>query len=149
ETLVTFPDKDASSIQPMLADSWDVSADGLTYTFKLGSGHVFSSGDPVTADDVVFSFTRMHNVKSSPAFQADNIASITAADPQTVTIVLATPNPAFLSLLTSAFFSVSEAKVVKDNGGTDAADAKDTDKAGDYLDQHSAGSGPFMLDSWE
>src|SRR5215470_13591352 len=48
ETLVTFPDKDASTIEPMLATSWDVSADGLTYTFKLDEKAVFASGNPVT-----------------------------------------------------------------------------------------------------
>jgi peptide/nickel transport system substrate-binding protein len=149
ETLVTFPNQDASSIEPMLASSWEVSPDGLTYTFTLRKDAVFSSGNPVTADDVVFSFNRMKNVKSSPAFQADNIASVTATDPQTATITLVAPNPAFLSLLCSAFFSVSDSVVVKENGGTDAADAETTDAAGAYLDSNSAGSGPYILESWD
>ena len=78
QTLVTFPDTDASKIIPMLAKSWDVSTDGTTYTFHLQDGAVFSSGNPVTADDVVFSINRMHNLKSSPAFQADTITSVEA-----------------------------------------------------------------------
>ncbi len=149
QTLVTFPDKDFSSIEPLLATSWDVSADGLTYTFHLTDSAVFSSGNPVTADDVVFSFNRLENVKGSPSFQADRIASTTATDAHTVTIVLNAPSPEFLSLLCSGFFSITDSKDIIANGGTDAADAKDTDTAQAYLDGHSAGSGPYMLESWE
>lgn len=149
ETLVTFPNTDASSIIPMLASSWEVSEDGLTYSFTLRDGAVFSSGNAVTADDVVFSVNRLKNVKSSPAFQADNIASVEAVDAKTAKITLATPNPAFLSLLASAFFSITDSAVVKANGGTDAVGADTADQAGPYLDGKSAGSGPYLLDSWE
>ena len=44
-TLVTFPDQDASDILPMLADSWEISEDGLTYTFMLNEDAVFWNGD--------------------------------------------------------------------------------------------------------
>ncbi|MBA3873291.1 MAG: ABC transporter substrate-binding protein, partial [Anaerolineae bacterium] len=141
QTLVTFPDTDASKIIPMLAKSWDVSTDGTTYTFHLQDGAVFSSGNPVTADDVVFSINRMHNLKSSPAFQADTIASIEAVDAQTVKVTLTAPNPGFLANLASQYFSISDSKVVKANGGTDQPGADTTDTASKYLEGTSAGSG--------
>lgn len=48
DTLVTFPDEDASSIEPRLATEWSVSEDGLTYTFTLREGVLFVDGDPLT-----------------------------------------------------------------------------------------------------
>ncbi len=149
QTLVTFPDADASAIVPMLAKSWDLSSDGLSYTFHLVDGAVFSSGNPVTADDVVFSINRMHNLKSSPAFQADVIASVEAVDPQTAKITLTSPNPGFLANLASQYFAITDSKVVKANGGTDQPGADTTDTASKYLESTSAGSGPYILESWE
>ena len=73
ETLVTFPDEDASEIIPQLATEWSVSDDGLTYTFTLREDVVFSSGNPLTAEDVVFSFNRLKNIKGNPAFLADSM----------------------------------------------------------------------------
>src|SRR5689334_1933294 len=63
DTLVSFPPDNTSKIVPLLATEWKISADGLTYTFTLKKDVVFSSGNPMTADDVVFSFNRMKNVK--------------------------------------------------------------------------------------
>jgi len=54
ETLVTFPDADASAIVPLLATDWTISDDGLVYTFNLNAMATFANGDAVTADDVVF-----------------------------------------------------------------------------------------------
>ncbi len=149
ETLVTFPDNNASDILPGLASSWEVSDDGLTYTFTLREGATFASGNPVTAADVVFSFNRLINLDGSPSFLADNIASVTAADDRTVTITLKALNPSFLAELPNGAYSVTEAAVVQANGGTDAADAATTDTATAYLDQNSAGSGPYILAGWE
>ncbi len=148
-TLVTFPDTDASSIEPLLASSWTISDDGLVYTFMLRDDVKFANGDPITAEDVVFSINRLKNVKAQPSFLADPIVSVEAADASTVSITLSEARPSFLSELTNSAFSVLNAEVVMANGGTDAADAAETDKAMDYLDQTSAGSGPYMLESWK
>lgn len=148
-TLVTFPQADASAIEPLLAESWEVSADGLTYTFTLNSAAKFSSGNPVTADDVVFSINRLKNVKGSPSFLADNIDTVTASDASTVVFTLKSADPAFLSSLPNNPFAITEAAVVQANGGTDAADADTTDTAETYLNSTSAGSGPYVLESWE
>ncbi|MFZ4816032.1 MAG: ABC transporter substrate-binding protein, partial [Phototrophicaceae bacterium] len=54
-TLVTFPDDGPGDILPWLATAWEISEDGLSYTFTLREGVTFVSGNPVTAADVVFS----------------------------------------------------------------------------------------------
>ena len=118
ETLVTFPDEDASEIIPQLATEWSVSEDGLTYTFKLLEDVVFSSGNPLTADDVVFSFNRLKNIKGNPAFLADSIASVEAVDTYTVAITLHQVDPSFLANLpNNNAFNVADSKLIKENGG--------------------------------
>ena len=148
DTLVTFPAADASSIEPNLATTWSVSDDDLSYTFELRDDVTFANGDPLTADDVVFSFTRLINVKSNPSFLADPIASVEAVDDLTVVITLVEPRPSFLSDLVNAAFSVSNDTEVMAAGGTNAEDAASTDGAQEFLDQNSVGTGPYMLESW-
>lgn len=148
DTLVTFPDGDASSIEPLLASSWSISEDGLTYTFNLRDDVTFANGDPVEAEDVVFSFNRLKNIKAQPSFLADPIASVEVVDTKTVNITVTEIRPSFLSELANTAFSVTNAEVVRANGGTDAADAAETDGALDFLDQTSAGSGAYLLESW-
>lgn len=149
ETLVTFPSEDAGSILPALAESWSVSDDGLTYTFNLREGVLFSTGNPLTAADVVFSLNRLKNLKDSPAFLADNIASVEAVDDLTVTITLTAENPAFLSRLPNSVFQIVDSQTVIANGGTDAENAAEVDTAEDFLNANSVGTGPYMLESWE
>ena len=149
DTLVTFPDDSAASIEPRLATEWSVSDDGLTYTFTLREGVTFANGDPLTAADVVYSFQRLANIKGSPSFLANNIASVEAPDDATVVITLTAIDPAFLVTLTNGAFSVVNADEVTANGGSDAADAATTDTAEAYLNSTSAGTGPYILESWE
>ncbi|MGO7726319.1 ABC transporter substrate-binding protein, partial [Rhizobium ruizarguesonis] len=59
---------DTSKVNGDLAESWSVSDDGLTYTFKLKPGLKFASGNPVTAEDVSWSFERAVKLDKSPAF---------------------------------------------------------------------------------
>ncbi len=148
DTLVTFPKDSAASIEPSLATSWDVSDDGLTYTFTLRDAK-FANGDAVTADDVVFSFLRLKNVQGNPSFLLGNMTSIVATDASTVTITLSEVTPAFLANLANTALAVTDAAVVQANGGTDAEDASTTDTAETYLNGASAGTGPYVLDSWE
>jgi peptide/nickel transport system substrate-binding protein len=149
QTLVTWPDSDNTKVVPGLADLPTVSADGLTYTFKLIGGAKFSNGDAVTGADVVFSFNRLKNIKGNPSFLAGGIAKVEAPDDATVVVTLSAADPSILSKLAGVPFSVLSAKDVKANGGTDAEDADKTDKAGEWLDNNSAGSGPYILSKWE
>lgn len=149
ETLVTFPSGDASEILPLLATDWTISEDGLTYTFNLREDVTFANGDPLTADDVVFSVNRLANVDGNPSFLADNIASVTADDENTVTFTLNAVDPAFLANLANNAFGITNDAQVIDAGGSADADAASTDAAEDFLNSTSVGTGPYTLESWE
>ncbi|MFO7323922.1 MAG: ABC transporter substrate-binding protein [Chloroflexota bacterium] len=149
ETLVTFPDEDASEILPLLATDWTISDDGLTYTFNLREGVTFANGDPLTAEDVVFSVNRLKYVQGSPSFLTAGIADVTADDESTVTFTLSAPNPAFLANLANNAFSITNAEQVRAAGGTDAEDAASTDAAESFLNSTSAGTGPYILEAWD
>ena len=150
ETLVKFEGTDLTTPKPGLATSWDIKDSGSNWdiTFKLKSGVKFASGNPLTADDVVYSFQRAIKLNKSPAFLFTDIAglkseSIKATDPSTVVVTMpkTSSTQTFLVILT---FTIG--------GIVDSKDLKTRETAGDfgsaYLLDHSAGSGPFMLDHW-
>ena len=104
-------------VQPGVAASWDVSADGLTYTFHLRLDALWSNGVPVTAGDFVFSFRRLMDPKTGAGYasilytlkngEAVNTGKlpveqlgVSAPDPATCVIVLDHPAPYFLAQLT-------------------------------------------------
>lgn len=149
ETLVDFPPGRQDEIVPRLAKSWEISEDGLVYTFTLNEGHVFSTGRPVTAGDVAFSIRRTKNLKGNPAFLADLISTVEAPDPSTVVITLSEPDPAILAKLIPPYFGVMDSTEAKAHGATDAEDADQTDTAEEWLNNNTIGSGPYMLQSWQ
>jgi peptide/nickel transport system substrate-binding protein len=83
------------AMAPSLAESWSVSADGLSYDFVLRKGAQFHNGDPVTAEDVVFSFTRYRG--SASATFKRRVASAEALDPRKVRFRLREPWPDFMT----------------------------------------------------
>jgi len=88
-------------------------------------------------------------VQGTPSFLAANIVSVTADDADTVTITLTAVAPAFLANLAANPFSISNDTQVTDAGGSAAEDAATTDTAEASLNDTSAGSGPYVLESWE
>jgi peptide/nickel transport system substrate-binding protein len=149
DTLITFPADSVEQVIPNLAESWEISEDGTVYTFTLDADAAFSDGSAVTADDVVFSFNRLANVTGNPSFLADGIVSVEAPDAQTVVLTLAQPDPAILAKMVFGGFSVVNQEVVEAQGGSAAEDAATADAAEEWLNQNSAGSGPYVLESWE
>ncbi len=134
--------------QPGLAESYEFSEDGLSCTIKLKQNAKFSSGNAVTSADVAFSLNRTKNLQGNPSFICANISSIDTPDDYTVVINMAVPDSALLSKLCYSACSVIDSKIVKENGGTDAADASTTDTAQSFLDSTSAGSGMYILKSY-
>lgn len=86
------------SVVPGLAESWEISDDGLTYTFKLRDGVTFHDGAAMDAEDVKFSLDRARAEDSVNAQKAlfAGIADVTVVDPLTVQVTLAEPNGLFL-----------------------------------------------------
>ncbi len=83
------------AMAPSLAESWSGSADGLTYEFVLRQGARFHNGDPVTADDVKFSFERYRGV-SAKLFK-ERVREVQVVDPHRVRFQLKEPWPDFLT----------------------------------------------------
>ncbi len=152
--LVEF-DAQASKLVPGLAERWDVSADGLTYTFQLRQGVAFHSTDyfkpsrPLAADDVVFSFQRMldpanpwHKVAQSGFPHAQSmqlpglIKSIDKLDDRQVRFTLNKPDSTFLATLSMGFASIYSAEY-----------ADQLMKAGtpEKLNAQPIGTGPFIF----
>ena len=130
------------------AKSRSASADGLTWTFKLRDDVYFVSGNKLTSADVKWSFDRVKHLKGNPAFLASNVESVTAPDDETVVIKLGYTDSSFISKLATSAFAILDSKTVEAMGGAsgEGASERDTVKAG--LNQMSAGSGPYMLESF-
>src|SRR3982074_2318483 len=150
DTLVKFEGADLANIKAGRASSWDPKDAGTTWdvTFKLKSGLKFATGNPLTADDVVYSLQRVIKLNKSPGFLFTDIAGLNAHSMKATeasTVVVSLPKTAsaqgFLSILT---FTVG--------GIVDSKEVKTHETAGDsgsgWLLDHSAGSGPYSVDHW-
>jgi len=96
---LAYVDEDLSIDQSRsLAEKWDVSADGLTWTFTLRKGVMFHNGEEMTSEDVKFTFDRLRDpdVGAATASLYSNIADVEATDTYTVVFTLNQQNPDFL-----------------------------------------------------
>ena len=85
---------------PCLAESWSQSEDGLSYEFTIRPGAKFHNGEPVTADDVKFSFERYRG--ANQALIKEKVATVEVIDPRHVRFKLNEPWPDFLTFYSSA-----------------------------------------------
>lgn len=99
DTLVE-PDEDLE-MQPALAESWETSEDGLTWTFALRDDVKWHNGRDFVADDVVFSYKRIIDEELSNAYRFATVEDVTAPDERTVEITLTQPTPSLLANLGS------------------------------------------------
>lgn len=116
DTLVKF--NSDGLVEPGLAESWDVSEDGLTWTFTLRSGVTFHNGDALTASDVVFSINRIRDPEvASP--RADHFAvvdTIEAPDDTTVVFMLSQPFSPLLSKLAFSTNVILSQALIEEHG---------------------------------
>lgn len=96
-------------LRPGLAESWEVSADGLTYTFKIRDAK-FSNGDPVTVEDVVFTLQTLSDPAKYLAFVLKPVKAISAVDAQHVKVELKEPYAPLLSALSAYAASIVHKK---------------------------------------
>jgi peptide/nickel transport system substrate-binding protein len=140
-----------TDLTPNLAESYEISPDGLTYTFKLRPGVKFHNGRALVAGDLKYSIERTVNPKTqSPgqgffgmikgfddlaAGKADSLAGIKVLDDQTIQFELSQPNATFLHVLAINFsFAVPKEEV---------------DKWGADFGKHPVGTGAFKLNEWK
>lgn len=161
DLLVRLDLSDTSKVKGDLAESWAVSDDGMTYTFKLKPGMKFASGNPITAADVAYSFERAIKLDKSPAFiinqfgiSGDNVTEkAKAVDDTTFQFVVDKAYaPSFvLNCLSATVASVVDSKLVKEHVAavTPSADYKwDNDFGNAWLKTGYAGSGQYKLREW-
>ncbi len=132
--------------EPSVATEYTVDESGKVYTFKMREDVKFASGNPMTANDVVWSVNRVRNMKDSQAYSMVKIVEkVEAPDDYTVVFTLTEADASFLVKLTSNAYCILDSKVVKEHGGSDQA----TDSATEWLNNQSAGSGPYVIKSWK
>jgi peptide/nickel transport system substrate-binding protein len=148
ETLITFKPGDYVTIQPLLATEWNLAEDGTAWIFTLRPDVKFASGNPFTAEDVKFSYDRLINLKDTPSELAKNIASTEVVDELTVRVNMVNPDEPLLNILAAPTFVIVDSKAVKEQNGVSEPGADANDKATEWLDQNSAGTGPYTLVSW-
>ena len=129
-----------AEIEPELATEWEVSDDGLNYTFTLRDDVTFHDGTPLTSADVVYSFERLMALKRGSYRNIAAVTGVEAPDEQTVVLSLDAPFPALVQALTRIY--IVNSALVKAN--EQSADFGET-----WLNDHDAGSGPYILTSFE
>ncbi len=141
-----------SDVHPGLAETWEITPDGRTYTFHLRPHTKFSNGKPVTSKDVRYSFTRIlrPETNSQRKWVLDRIVGaqqvmdgttttltgLVSPDAHTVRITLESPYPPFLLML-----AMPNAVIIPEGAaGTDAPDSA--------FDRRPIGTGPWLLHTW-
>jgi oligopeptide transport system substrate-binding protein len=139
------------TITPALAQFWTASRDGLTWTFMLRKGVRFHHGREVTADDVIYSLTRILDpkvksgsadlfaaIQGAQAFRegkANHVSGLSAVDRYTVRVLLSEASAPFVSTL-----AVGQAKIVP---------KELVEEQGEAFGTHPIGTGPFKFVRWE
>lgn len=121
---------------PDLAESYEVSEDGLTYTFKLRDGVTFHNGDALTAEDVKFTFDRLRAEDSGYSYksQIETIQSVDVIDPLTVKFTLSVATGPFLTYMAFPGSSIVPKALLE---------------SGHDLNAQPIGSGPFKFVSYQ
>ena len=140
---------DVSIIEPYLATSWDISEDGLVYTYNLRDDVTFASGRSVTAEDVKYSWERVLTMNGCGAFvildgfyDPPLISSIETPEPYKLVVTLSRPDPNMLQLNAQPWASIVDREIVEANGGIVA------NSLNEWMSANVTGPGPFILESY-
>ncbi|TLQ01109.1 ABC transporter substrate-binding protein [Nesterenkonia salmonea] len=122
---------DDGTIEPLLAESWDISEDGLEYTFDLQEGVTFHDGSEFTAENVEFSLERLDEWTANAPENLEALESVEVVDEHTVTLHLSEPDYDVLFWLTGPEGAMFDPDSVDD------------------LATEANGTGPFVFESYE
>ncbi|HEY4666891.1 MAG TPA: ABC transporter substrate-binding protein [Anaerolineales bacterium] len=139
---LVFPNA-AAGTDPWLATSWDVSPDGLTYTFTLREGAKFHDGSELLASDVVYSYERLQTVGEGYAYLVSGVSEITAPDDSTVVFTLERPSGLFVPSLIRLY--ILNEDLVRQNTLAEGPYGAEGDYGKNWLLTHDAGSGPYTI----
>ena len=134
-------DKDSTKVEPSLAKSWDVSTDGLTYTFHLQEGVKFHDGTDFDADAVKYNIDRQLPPQVTEdmgyaSFVFGSVKDVQVVDKNTVKINLTSPSTPFLNNLAMVFGApIVSPKALKDNNNN--------------VNQAPVGTGPYKFVKWD
>jgi len=151
DRIMMYEPEDLTKLVGGVAESWDISEDGRVITFTIRPGLTFHSGNPVTAEDVVFSLRRVVKLNKTPAFiitqfgwKPENVDELVVVDGDKAKITITEEfSPGLvLNALSAGIASVVDKKVVMSH-------EKDGDMGYEWLKTHSAGSGAFSLKTWK
>ncbi|CAN7309095.1 ABC transporter substrate-binding protein [Aminobacter sp. LjRoot7] len=139
-----------TTLRPELAESYEISPDGKTFTFKLRKGVKFHNGREMTAEDVKYSLDRVTNPKTqSPGAgffasingyddvaggKSESLAGVTVVDPSTVKIELSRPDATFLHVMAINFSHV--------------VPKEEVEKYGADFGKHPVGTGAYKMAEW-
>ena len=134
--LLVRVNRDATDVEPDLAESWTISDDGLTYTFKLRKGLKFSDGSPLTAGDVKFSLERLRDKEGSiMAGMFSVLGNIDTPDDRTVVVTLKQQSAPALAAFAMFSAAILPQQVVEERG--------------EDFGSNPVGAGAFMLEEWK
>ena len=177
ETLIKFDGSSTSEFIPCLATEWTVSEDGKTYRFKIREGVSFHNGNPLTPEDVEYSFERgmVQDYSLGPQWMffeplfglghytsrtsnglipLEELESKVEVDGQWVQFNLAIPYEPFLQILASSWASIVDMDWCMANGDWDGTEESyealnNPVSGGSPIHSKSNGTGPFVLEDWK
>jgi len=177
ETLIKFDGNSTSEFIPWLATEWTISEDGKTYRFKIRDGVSFHNGNPLTPEDVEYSFERgmVQDYSLGPQWMffeplfglgnyssrtdnglipLDEIKNKVEVDGQWVQFNLATPYEPFLQILASSWGSIVDMHWCIENGDWNGTEESyealnNPVPGGSPINSITNGTGPFKLELWE
>ena len=136
--LVQYPPGLNGKLEPQLATSWTISANGLDYIFNLRPHVTFHDGTSLTATDVAFTLNRLAKLQIGVYSELGTFASAKVLSPLKVELILSKRYSPFLDALSRIY--ILEASLVGKNLGNDEGES--------WLATHDAGTGPYELDSY-
>ncbi len=149
DSLVTMKPGEYINIAPALATKWARTPDGKGWRFTLRDGVKFSTGNLMTAEDVKWSFDRVINLGDQPSQYIAHVDRVEIVDKSTIDIILKQPAEPLLTIIAAPEFVVLERKVAEANGASAAKDAKTADKAAQWINGNSCGTGAYRVAAWE
>ncbi len=130
----------STEVEPMAAESWEVSDDGKVWTFQIRKGITFDDGTPLDGHAVKFAFDRVLKIGKGPADNIGAIETIEVPEDYTVKITLKNPYGPFLQTLATDAASIVNPAIMEHE--------KDGDLAQAWLAKNTDGSGPFKMSEW-